>query len=110
VNGADVLVLGITFKENCQDIRNSRVVDVIRELQSFGINVHVHDPHADPVEVRHEYGLELEGSPDRTYKAVILAVAHKEFQALDLDRLREKDTVVFDVKGTIEKEKVTARL
>ena len=110
VNGADVLVLGITFKENCPDIRNSRVVDVIRELQSFGINVHVHDPHADPEEVRHEYGMDMTAVPDRAYKAIVLAVAHKEFLALDLKGLGTPDTVVFDVKGILEKDQITARL
>ncbi|MFM7196246.1 MAG: nucleotide sugar dehydrogenase [Bacteroidota bacterium] len=110
VNGADVLVLGITFKENCPDIRNSRVVDVIRELQSFGINVHVHDPHADPEEVKHEYGLDMIGVPDRTYTAIVLAVAHKEFQSLDLKGLATADTVIFDVKGILEKDQITARL
>ena len=110
VNNADVLVLGITFKENCPDIRNSRVVDVIRELASFGMKVHVHDPHADADEVRHEYGLELTQKPDRRYAAVVLAVAHQEFLKIDLQALMAADAVVFDVKGILPREHVTARL
>jgi UDP-N-acetyl-D-galactosamine dehydrogenase len=110
INQADVLVLGITFKENCPDIRNSRVVDVVREFQSFGMNVHVFDPHADPAEVAHEYGLKLVSKLQSDYSAIVLAVAHDQFSNLDLNQLKKPDTVVFDVKGILSKEVVTARL
>src|SRR5690606_22547945 len=92
-----VLVLGITFKENCPDIRNSRVVDVVRELQSFGTEVDIFDPQADPEEVRHEYGLNLVSKPSKKYHAAVLTVSHNEFRVLDLKSLLEKDGVVYDV-------------
>jgi UDP-N-acetyl-D-galactosamine dehydrogenase len=103
VQGANVLVLGLTFKENCPDIRNSRVIDVIRELREFGCQVQVHDPWADPVEVRREYGLELVPAPDAGSQAgvdaVVLAVAHERFRSLDFGRLVKGMAVLFDVKG-----------
>ncbi len=86
VKGAPINVLGLTFKENCPDLRNSRVIDVVRELQSFGADVHVHDPVADPDEARHEYGVELlpwERMPRGA--AIVAAVAHREFRARSLD-------------------------
>lgn len=105
-----VLVLGITFKENCPDIRNSRVVDVVRELQSFGTEVDIFDPQADPEEVRHEYGLNLVSKPSKKYHAAVLTVSHNEFRVLDLKSLLEKDGVVYDVKGFLDRSIVTARL
>jgi UDP-N-acetyl-D-galactosamine dehydrogenase len=110
INKADVLVLGITFKENCPDIRNSKVIDVIRELQSFGTNVDVFDPQADGEEVKHEYGLPLITSLSKKYHAIILAVNHDEFLQLKWDTIRHDKTVVYDVKGSLDKSKITARL
>jgi UDP-N-acetyl-D-galactosamine dehydrogenase len=110
INKANILVLGITFKENCPDIRNSRVVDVIRELQSFGTSVDVYDPQADAEEVKHEYGLKLTTSPDKKYHAIVLAVNHHEFNQLDWSKIKNEKTVVYDVKGTLDKSLVTARL
>lgn len=110
INKADVLVLGITFKENCPDIRNSKVIDVIHELQSFGTNVDVFDPQADGEEVKHEYGLPLITSLSKKYHAIILAVNHDEFSQLKWDTIRHEKTVVYDVKGSLEKSKITARL
>ncbi|MBT1690208.1 nucleotide sugar dehydrogenase [Dawidia soli] len=110
INKANVLVLGITFKENCPDIRNSKVVDVIRELQSFGTNIDIFDPQADAAEVKHEYGLTLVGKPDKKYHAVVLAVSHQEFKELDLGGLCHPKAVVYDVKGFLDKSKITARL
>ncbi len=87
VNGAKVLVLGITFKENCPDIRNSRVIDVIKELKEFGCNVDVYDPWADANDVKKEYGVELLESLNLSgHDCVILAVAHKEFAKIDFGR------------------------
>lgn len=110
VNKAKILVLGITFKENCPDIRNSRAIDVIRELQSFGADVEVFDPHADHNEVRHEYGLTLISKLDKKYSAIVLAVSHQEFKTLDWTAIRDANTIVYDVKGFLDKSLVTARL
>lgn len=110
IKGGRVLVLGLTFKENCPDIRNSKVVDVISELQTFGLSIDIYDPHADPKEVNHEYGLSLTPSLDATYHAIILAVGHEEFHKLPWSKIRGASTVVFDVKGFLEKSQVTARL
>src|SRR5690606_3323947 len=110
IHKGKVLVLGITFKENCPDIRNSRVVDVVRELQSFGTDVDIYDPQADAEEVRHEYVLSLHDNPSKKYHAVVLTVSHEEFRTLDLDGLTERNAVVYDVKGFLDKSKVTARL
>lgn len=98
IEGSKVLVLGITFKENCPDIRNSRVIDVIEELQEFGCNIDVYDPWADKDEVKHEYNLELTQELDaKRYEAIVLAVAHNEFKKLDIKPT--DDTVVYDIKG-----------
>ena len=110
INKANVLILGITFKENCPDIRNSRVVDVLRELQSFGTIVDVYDPLADADEVRHEYDLSLIDKLNKKYHAIILAVGHQEFKQLNWKDLCSEKTVVYDVKGMLDKNKVTARL
>ena len=110
IHGARVLVLGITFKENCPDIRNSRVIDIIRELESFGIQVDVYDPLADRDEVQTEYGLPLLDTPQSDYDGVVLAVGHAEFQALDWSQLKKKETAVYDVKGFLDKSLTDARL
>ena len=110
INKADVLILGITFKENCPDIRNNRVVDVIRELQSFGTNIDIYDPQADPKEVQHEYNLTLIESLKKKYHAIVLAVGHAAFKTLDWDALKHERAVVYDVKGILEKSMVTSRL
>ena len=103
IEGAKVLVLGITFKENCPDIRNSRVIDVIRELEEFGTDVDVYDPWADPKEVKHEYGLDLLPHPEGTYDAIVLAVAHDKFDDLDLTKLKHGDnTVIYDIKSKLK--------
>ena len=110
VDGARTLVLGITFKENCPDIRNSRVIDVISELSDFGCAVEVYDPWADAAEVKHEYGLTLVEKPSGRYDAVVLAVAHKEFALIDIDAFKNENSVVYDIKGTLEKGKADKRL
>jgi UDP-N-acetyl-D-galactosamine dehydrogenase len=103
-------VLGITFKENCPDIRNSRAIDVIRELQSFGADVEVYDPHADAQEVNHEYGLSLTNKLNKKYSAIVLAVSHNEFKSLDWPAIKNDNTIIYDVKGFLDKAIVTARL
>lgn len=110
IHKSNILMLGITFKENCPDIRNSKVVDVIKELQSFGTNVEVYDPQADVAEVKHEYGLTMIGTPTKKYHAIVLAVSHEEFKTLDWNKIKDSKTVVFDVKGHLSKSISTARL
>lgn len=102
VKGANILVMGITFKENCPDVRNTKVVDVIKNLKEYGTNVTIYDPLADPEEVQHEYGLKTTKKlPKEKFEAVVLAVAHKEFLDLDLDKLKNGQTVIYDVKGVL---------
>ena len=110
IHQADILVLGITFKENCPDIRNSKVADVVNELKSFGTNVDMYDPHANAEEVKHEYGFNMIATLNKKYHAVILAVSHDEFKTLPWSIIRDDNTVVFDVKGFLDKAMVTARL
>ena len=111
INGANVLVLGITFKENCPDIRNSRVIDIIKELREFGCNVDVYDPWADKIEVKNEYGLDLISELDIIkYAGVIVAVGHNEFKDLDFLLMRKNGTVVFDVKGILKRDLIDDRL
>jgi len=110
VDGAKVLVLGITFKENCPDIRNSRVVDVISELKDFGCVTDIYDPWADSAEVEHEYGVSLVKEPSNDYDAVVLAVAHKEFRDLDINSLKKDGAVVYDIKGFLPKGVADRRL
>ncbi|GHM99743.1 nucleotide sugar dehydrogenase [Cytophagales bacterium WSM2-2] len=110
INGGKVLMLGLTFKENCPDIRNSKVVDVVRELASFGTHVDIYDPHADADEVAHEYNLQLTKTISKKYHAIVLAVGHKEFTQLDWNKIKEPNAVVYDVKGALDKSLVTARL
>jgi UDP-N-acetyl-D-galactosamine dehydrogenase len=101
ITDTKILVLGITFKENCPDIRNSRVVDVINQLKDFDCTVEVFDPVADPDEVRHEYGIDIMSRLDQltSYEGIMVAVAHDEFMTLDLDNLKAKNCVVYDVKN-----------
>jgi UDP-N-acetyl-D-galactosamine dehydrogenase len=100
--GAELLMLGITFKENCPDVRNTKIVDVVSSLDSYGIKVTIHDPWANPEEVMHEYKLKtLPVLPDKEFDAVILGVAHREFSKLDLSNFTKDKNVKYDVKGTL---------
>ncbi|MBE1158916.1 nucleotide sugar dehydrogenase [Dyella acidiphila] len=115
IRGCHVLVLGFTFKENCPDLRNTRVVDLVRELESYGATVDVHDPWADTDEARDHYELNLvpEVAADGSYAAVVLAVAHQEFladEAYDVRKLTMPNGVVYDIKGVLPKDRVHARL
>lgn len=113
IKGSKALILGITFKENCPDIRNSRVIDIIRELESYHVGVDVYDPWADLDEVKYEYKLDLKTNLNQLsqgYHAIILAVSHQEFLTLDLNTLKAENAVVFDVKSLYPKESVNARL
>jgi len=100
VNGAEVLLLGITFKENCPDVRNTRIVDIIKSLEEFSIKVTVYDPWANPDEVAHEYHVtSLQVIPNQKFDAIVLGVAHNEFLQLDLNQLSKEKAVIYDVKG-----------
>jgi UDP-N-acetyl-D-galactosamine dehydrogenase len=102
INGASLLMLGITFKENCPDVRNTKIVDVIRALEDYGVTVSLFDPWANSEEVLHEYGLKaLSKPPTVSYDAIVLGVAHNEFLDLNIDGLRNKNSVVYDVKGVL---------
>ncbi|MDR2905198.1 MAG: Vi polysaccharide biosynthesis UDP-N-acetylglucosamine C-6 dehydrogenase TviB [Helicobacteraceae bacterium] len=110
---ARVLMLGITFKENCPDIRNSRAIDIARELEEFGAKVMIYDPWADPSEARHEYGADLEIArdlPAGKFEAVVAAVAHNEFKSLNPRSLLTEKGVVFDVKNVFAKDQSDGRL
>jgi len=133
IKGANALILGVTFKENCPDVRNTKVVDVYRELKEYGVDVAIYDPWADAEEVQHEYGVTchselpchpelVEGSQptdstiqqfnDSTpkYDAIIVAVAHNEFLTLDINQLKNEQAVVFDIKACLDRSLVDARL
>lgn len=112
VRGAQILVLGITFKENCPDVRNTKVVDILATLAEYGTDITIFDPWADPVEVKKEYGYDsvrcLEN--EMKFDAVILSVAHVEFQTLDIKGLCKQQSVVYDVKGALQKSLTDGRL
>jgi len=111
VRNAKALILGITFKDNCPDIRNSKVIDVIRELDSFGIDVDVFDPLADATEVKSTYDLALlDKLGDKSYDTVVLAVAHDNLVSIKLDKITHKDSVLYDMKGVWDTNNVDARL
>jgi UDP-N-acetyl-D-galactosamine dehydrogenase len=103
VKGANVLILGITFKENCPDIRNTKVIDLYRSLKSFGLKVEVYDPWAKKAAVKNEYDIDLlDTLEDHTYEAIVLAVAHKQFKTIDILKLKNKKSVVYDIKDFLE--------
>lgn len=103
VNHSKLLMMGITFKENCPDVRNTKIVDVIKSLADYGIEVTVYDPWASPEEVAHEYGLKTTKSfPNENFDSVVLGVAHNEFLSLDLKSLLKENSVLYDVKGVLK--------
>jgi UDP-N-acetyl-D-galactosamine dehydrogenase len=110
VNTAKTLILGITFKENCPDIRNSKAIDIVTELKDFGVQVDIFDPMADTHEVEEEYGVGLVDKPANDYDAVIMAVAHKQFEQLALTDLCKDNYVVYDVKSVLDKNVIDGRL
>jgi len=110
INGAKLLMLGITFKENCPDVRNTKIVDVISALQDYGIDVTIFDPWAKPTEVMHEYHLGVMNEmPNDIFDAIVLGVAHNEFKSIDLSKYKKQNGVLFDVKGVLN-EKADGRL
>lgn len=112
VKDAKVLIMGITFKENCPDIRNTKVVDIYKELQEFGTDVDVYDPWADAEEVKHEYGVDIIAEVDESvdYEAIIVAVAHNEFKTFDFVGHKHKGAVIFDTKAILDRDLVDGRL
>jgi UDP-N-acetyl-D-galactosamine dehydrogenase len=102
INGAKLLMLGISFKENCPDVRNTKIVDVIAALKDYGIQITIYDPWANPTEVKHEYNLDCTKSiPDEKFDAIVLGVSHKEFINLDFEKLKKENAVLYDVKGVL---------
>ena len=111
VKDAKILILGITFKENCPDIRNTKVVDIYHTLSEYTHNIDVYDPWANAERVEHEYGISIKTQlPNEKYDAVILAVAHNEFRDLDFSAVRAANSVVYDVKGVLSRDIIDARL
>jgi UDP-N-acetyl-D-galactosamine dehydrogenase len=104
INGASLLMLGITFKENCPDVRNTKIVDVVAALEEYGINITIYDPWASPKEVMHEYNLSCysELISGNKYDSIVLGVAHQEFINLNLDILKNENAIVYDVKGILK--------
>ncbi len=111
IKGANALILGITFKENCPDVRNTKVVDIYNELVQFGVNVDVYDPWADADEVKHEYGINMLSTlSDKKYDSVIVAVSHHEFLTIDFNKYKANNAVIFDTKACIDRNLVDGRL
>src|SRR5690606_29161400 len=107
---ARILVMGITFKENCPDIRNTRVTDIIHELSSFGMHIHVYDPMASKEEVKRTYHIDLTDHLEAHYDGIVLAVGHKAFLGIDWETIKKNGTVIYDVKAFLDKAYVDARL
>ena len=111
VNGSKVLILGITFKENCPDVRNTKAVDLIKTLKDYGANISIYDPWADEDEVMHEYGLESSKTiQNRKFDAIVLTVSHNKFKELDFLSLKNKNAIVYDVKNFLEEKLVDGSL
>ena len=111
VSHSKLLMLGITFKENCPDVRNTKIVDVITALKDYGIDISIYDPWANPEEVKHEYQLTMTKEiPKETFDVIVLGVAHKEFVNLDLNQLKNKNAIVYDVKGVLDSAVIDGKL
>lgn len=111
VCGANILILGFTFKENCPDVRNTKIVDIVKSLEEYNINVTIYDPWANPEIAEHEYGVKVSNTlPTQLFDAAIMAVAHTEFRDFNVTQLVKDNSVIYDVKGVLPKEKVDGRL
>jgi UDP-N-acetyl-D-galactosamine dehydrogenase len=112
IKGANILILGVTFKENCPDIRNTKVVDIYRELTEFGAKVDIYDPWADAAELHKSFGIKKTNAidPDKKYEAIILAVAHEEFKAFDFEKHFISGAAIFDAKAMVDRRWVDGRL
>ena len=111
---ANVLIMGLAFKENCPDIRNTRVIDIINELQDYNVNVSVYDPWVEQVDAEHEYGIELLGAPVQDhYDGIVLAVGHEQFREMGIEKIRALgriDHVLYDLKYLFSAAEVDLRL
>ena len=112
IKGAKALILGVTFKENCPDVRNTKVVEIYAELKQFGLEVDLWDPWASQAEVKHEYDIDIISNipEDKTYDVILLAVAHNEFLTLDFNKIKNENTVIFDAKAILNRDIVDSRL
>lgn len=112
IKDSEALILGVTFKENCPDVRNTKVVDIYTELKDYGVNVDIYDPWANKDEMRHEYGINILNTliEGKKYDSLIIAVSHNEFLKMDLNHLKKDNAVVFDTKACLDKNLVDARL
>ena len=112
IAGSEVLILGFTFKENCPDVRNTKVIDIVKRLEEYQIDVTIHDPLADIQQVRNTYGVRCQNgeSKKRVYDGILLAVAHQQFHDMDLSRMCKKNTVVYDIKYALPQAMVDVRL
>jgi UDP-N-acetyl-D-galactosamine dehydrogenase len=104
VTGSEVLILGFTFKENCPDVRNTGVIDIVSRLKEYHVNICIQDPWADPEQVLLEYGITCQNGEvtGRKFDAVIGAVAHQEFKYADIDSVSKENTVIYDIKGMFD--------
>ena len=108
--GSEILILGITFKENCPDIRNTKVVDLIMALKQYGVNVTIFDPWVNKKVVFDEYNLvSVKEFPKKKFDAIVLAVAHNQFKNIDLSKVKKQNSIIYDIKGVLA-EKVDASL
>ena len=111
INGSNTLILGITFKENCPDVRNTKAIDVVNALKSYGTNITIYDPWANEEEVMHEYGMiSSKKIPDTKFDAVVLTVAHNKFMNLDFSLLMKDNAVIYDVKNFLKNDLVDGNL
>ena len=112
INGSNTLILGITFKENCPDVRNTKAVDVVNALKSYGTNITIYDPWANEEEVMHEYGIEFFKShtSHEKFDAVVLTVSHDKFNELDLFLLKKKNAIIYDVKNFLDNSLIDGNL
>ena len=108
---SNIIILGFTFKENCPDVRNTKVIDIYRALKEYNLNITVYDPWANPAIVEHEYGIKVVNElPTEKFDAAIAAVAHKKFDGMDVPALLKDKHVIFDVKCTLDRSIVDGRL
>ena len=111
VLNSDIVILGFTFKENCPDVRNTKIVDIVKALKEYNLNITIYDPWANPAVAMHEYGLEVSNElPKAKYDAAIMAVAHNELKTLDIKSIVKDNSVVYDVKGILDPKIIDARL
>ena len=111
IKDANILVLGITFKENCPDIRNTKIVDIYHTLREYTSNIDIYDPWANVEKVKSEYGIDIMSNlPKKKYEAIILAVAHEQFKDIDFSDLKKDLSVIYDVKGILPRNIIDGRL